>query len=165
MMIYGFDIVGGAEVTAPAVAPHITEPLWKLCYARMQDYGALSEGLSNEIDTYFVVKARNLHWPIVPHNRNQVPHFCRLMEFDPPRHPIYVLDSRNHYPAMDRLTTRLSFSRGKRGADNVGSSPASICGVISRLSHHMYLWEANSTIGPGDGVHSRETVSGSLIQL
>jgi hypothetical protein len=88
MMIYSFVSVGGVEVTAPTVAPHVTEPLWKLPFAGTRtDRGALSEGLSNEIATYFVVKAKNIHGLIVPHNRHQVPHFRQLMEFDSPKDP------------------------------------------------------------------------------
>jgi len=124
------------EVAAPTVVPHVTEPLWRLPFAGTRtDRGALSEGFSNEVATYFVVKlARNLHGLIVPHNWYQIPHFRQLMGFDSPRNPTCAIGfEREFVQHRDRLTTHPSFSWEKGEVENMGSSLARTCGsVISR---------------------------------
>jgi len=82
-MIYSFVIREGVDVAQPTFVPQITELLWKLPFAGTQtDHGGLSEGLSNDTTTCFVVKARNIHGLIVPHNENEAPHCHLSMEFD-----------------------------------------------------------------------------------
>lgn len=63
MLIYSFVTAGEAGVAPPrVVAPHVTEPLWKLPSTGTRiDFGALSQGLSNETATLFVINARPLY--------------------------------------------------------------------------------------------------------
>jgi hypothetical protein len=64
MMLYSFAILEGVEFVPPTFAPHVTEPHWKLPFAGTRtDRGALSEGLSNETATYFIVKSMGSSFP------------------------------------------------------------------------------------------------------
>jgi hypothetical protein len=99
-MIYDFVTLEGVGVSPPTLVPQITEPRWKLPFARTRtDRGALYEGFSNETATYFVVKARNIHGLIIPHSEHQAPEFRLLMEFRSLTHQdakLVPLDSRRH---------------------------------------------------------------------
>lgn len=68
MMIYSFVTTGEAGVASPVLTPHITEPLLKL--PLRIDFGGLSQGLSNETATLFVVNAGPLYGLIIPHNEH-----------------------------------------------------------------------------------------------
>ena len=68
MMIYSFVTTGEAGVASPVLTPHLTEPLWKL--PLRIDFGGLSQGLSNETATLFVVNAGPLYGLIIPHNEH-----------------------------------------------------------------------------------------------
>jgi len=62
MLIYSFVTAGEAGVAPPVVAPHVTEPLWKLPFTGTRiDFGAMSQGLLNETAKLFVVNARPLY--------------------------------------------------------------------------------------------------------
>jgi hypothetical protein len=138
MMIYSFVTLEGVAVTPPTFVPQITEPRWKLPFTGTRtDRGALSEGFSNETATYFVVKAKNIHALIVPHNEHQAPEFRLLMELeelDSSDCPTCAIGFEKAFiQHMDRSITRLSFSWETGPAERIGSAPASTCGmVISR---------------------------------
>ena len=116
-MIYSFVILEGVDVAPPTFVPQITEPLWKLPFAGTQtDHGALSEGLSNDTATYFVVKAKNIHGLVVPHNENEAPHFHLLMEFDFSSCLTCAIGfERAFIQHKDISITRLDFSREAAG--------------------------------------------------
>jgi hypothetical protein len=128
-MIYSFVILDGVGDTPPTFAPHITEPCWKLPFAGTRtDRGALSEGLSKETATYFVVKRRNIHGLVVPHNENEAPHFHLLMEFDSSRCPTCAIGIERAFIQHEDLSiTRLNFSWEAGKAENMGSST---CGSL-----------------------------------
>ncbi|KAF8804488.1 hypothetical protein BYT27DRAFT_7106757, partial [Phlegmacium glaucopus] len=135
IMIYRFVTAGGTQITAPTGAPHITEPVWKIPLSGMRtDRGALSEGLSIEIATYFVIRARNLHGLIIPHDEYQAPHLQVLMEFDSPKDPTCAIGFEKAFiQHLDRSATRLSFSWEKQDAQNIVSRPLGSCvRVVSR---------------------------------
>jgi len=125
-MIYSFVIHEGVDVAPPTfVQPQITDPLWKLPFAGMQtDRGALSEGLSNDTATYFVVKAKNIHELVVPHNENEAPHFHLLMEFDSSSCPTCAIGFERAFIQHEDLSiARLNFSReAADNGENMGSS-------------------------------------------
>lgn len=131
-MIYSFDILDGVDDTPPAFTRHITEPRWKLpFFGTRTDRGALSEGLSTETATHFVVKARNMHGLIVPHNENEAPHFILLMEFesDSFKCPTYAIGiERAFIQHEEPLITRLDFSWEAGLAENMSSST---CGSVA----------------------------------
>jgi hypothetical protein len=70
----------------------------------------LFEGFSSETATCFVVKARDIHALIVPHNHDvhKVPEFRLLMELD--SSSCYAIGFEKAFiQHMDRSITRLSF--------------------------------------------------------
>jgi len=117
-MIYSFIILDGVDVAQPTFVPQITEPLWKLPFAGAQtDRCALSEGLSNDTATYFVVKAKNIHELVVPHNENEAPHFRLLMEFDSLGCPTCAIGFERAFIQHEDISiTRLNFSREAAGS-------------------------------------------------
>lgn len=129
MMIYNFVILEGVEVTPPPFVPQVTEPRWKLPFARTRrDRGGLSGAFSNETATYFVVKAGNtIHGLIVPHNEHQAPEFCLLLEFEEfdswvcPTSTVGFEKAVIQY--VDRSATRLSFSWETGEAEKMGPPP------------------------------------------
>jgi len=118
-MIYSFIIPEG---TQPTIVSRFPEPLWKLPFAI--DRGALSEGLSNDTVTYFVVKVKNIHELIIPHNENEAPHFRLLMEFDSLGCPTCATGfEQASIQHEDILITRLNFSREASGkGENMDSN-------------------------------------------
>jgi len=127
-MIYSFEAIL-EEDSSPTFAPHITEPRWKLPFSGTRtDRGALSKGLSNETATYFVVKARDIHALVVPHNENEAPHFHLLMAFDSSPWPKCAIGFERAFIQHEDLSiTRLNFSREAAGgeAENMDSSSCS----------------------------------------
>jgi len=127
-MIYSFAILEGVGISSPTFAPHITEPRWKLPFSGTRaNRGTLSKGLWNETATYFVVKARDIHELVVPHNENEAPHFHLLMEFDSSPCPRCAIGFERAFIQHEDLSiTRLNFSREAAGeAENMGSKDCS----------------------------------------
>ena len=85
MMIYSFFTAGKAGFAPPVVTPYVTEPLWKL--PLRMDFGGLSQGLSNETATLFVVNAGPLYRLIISHDKHQTSHFHLLMVFNSSKYP------------------------------------------------------------------------------
>ena len=134
-MIYSFVTLEGVEVTPPTFVPRVIEPRWKLPFSGTRtDRGALSEGFSNETATYFVVRARNIHGLIVPHDGHQAPEFRLLMEleeFDTSDYQTCAIGFEKAFiQHMDRSIARLSFSWEMGEDEVIGSSPASTCGIV-----------------------------------
>ncbi|KIM39062.1 hypothetical protein M413DRAFT_235340 [Hebeloma cylindrosporum] len=137
MLIYSFVIAGRVEVAAPVVVPHVTEPLWKLPFPGTRtDRGALSQGLINETAMYFVVKAKNMHGLIIPHNENESPRFHPLMEFDSSRCPTCAIGLEKAFiQHEDSSISRLSMSweKGEPGSVVFNDYPTTCNGA--RIPH------------------------------
>lgn len=112
IMVYHFVIVGSVGVTAPTIASHVTNPLWKLPFTgRRTTLGALTKGVSNGIATYFVVKAQHLYGLIVPHDEHQAPYPRLLMECNLSAHMTSVVGFEKAFmQQLNWSTERLSFT-------------------------------------------------------
>jgi hypothetical protein len=133
MIIYRFVIVVGAEITPPTMAPHITEPLWKLPLAGTRTlHGGLSQGLSNGVATYFIVKAEALFEVAIPHDERQVPSVRQLTVLEQPKDLTYAIGFEKAFiQHSDRSITRLSYSWGTREGDKDECHVSSCIPVIS----------------------------------
>jgi hypothetical protein len=128
MLVYSFVTAGEAGVAPPVVAPDVTEPLWKLPFTGTRiEHGGLSQGLTNETATYFVVHARILYALIIPHDEHQTPHFHPLIVFDSSKNPICAIGFEKAFiQHLDRSITHLNFSWEKGEASDTSSSPVSV---------------------------------------
>ncbi|RDB18600.1 hypothetical protein Hypma_014707 [Hypsizygus marmoreus] len=118
--IYPCVIAEGLQVTAPIAIPKVTEPLWKLPFNGVRIlHGALSDGYSDALATYFVVSAGNLIYGLsVPRSVDQSPHLCELMEVDglqPGHITLAVRSEKVLIQHRDRSIYRLVFSWAARG--------------------------------------------------
>jgi hypothetical protein len=131
IVIYRFVIVGPVEHAAPTVPQQIAEPLWKLSPGGTRI--VLSEGFSDDIATYFVVKARSVLGLVIPHNENQLPYFRLLMDFDPSKWTNFATGFEKALTQdADGSSRRLSFSWQ---AGITGSCSPSLSGGINSTSY------------------------------
>jgi len=129
-MVFRFVIGGGAGFADPTLPHHITKPLWRLSIGGPRI--VLSEGFSDDIATYFVVKTSHVLGLVIPHNGNQESHLRRLTVFN--SSGLERLDFATGFEKaliLDGPTRRLSFS----WQDGITGSCSAIPGGVNSTSY------------------------------
>lgn len=134
-MIYSIVISEHTEIVSPAMNQLATEPLWKLSFDGSKiHHGALSDGLSDTLATYFIVTTDNNMFTLaIPHSNNGPPRLSILTSFDEPEPLKFVPGFEKAFAQNDQgQVTRLSYS-WNREAGNAHASPVTLstC-VVSR---------------------------------
>ena len=127
MMIYSFNTVEGMDTTAPTLTSDVTEPLWKIPFSGTRtNLGGLSEGISDETASYFVVKAKTLHSLLIPHDDDQTPRFREFARFDRTGMSTCAIGFQKAFlQHSDQSITRLSFSGKPQDLDDIVAYPSS----------------------------------------
>ncbi|RDB18718.1 hypothetical protein Hypma_014706 [Hypsizygus marmoreus] len=134
LMLYSFITAKCSEVTAPTATSSLTKRLWRLPFDGDRVlHGALSEGHSDELATYFVIYAGNtIHGLAIPHIVDQPPHLRELVDISGLELGCITLSvgfEKAFIQHRDRSISRLKFSWDKRGIQEV--KPASSCPTIT----------------------------------
>ena len=154
-MIYSFDTVEGMDTTAPTLTSDVTEPLWKMPFPEARtNRGGLSEGISDEIASYFVVKAKTLYNLLIPHDDDQAPRFREFVRFERTAMSTCAIGFQKAFlQHSDRSITRLSFS---------GKVPQSE-DVVACLSSHVVAFRDYPTV-PGFPLPKLDEETGRIVQ-
>ena len=126
-MIYSFKIVERMDITAPTLTSNVTEPLWKMPFPQTRtDRSGLSEGISDETASYFVVKAKTLYSLLIPHDDDQAPRFRELARFECTAMSICATGFQKAFlQHSDQSITRLSFSGKPQDPEDIIACPSS----------------------------------------
>lgn len=137
MLIYEFYIVDGVEITTPD--PDIsgdTSPLWSLPLAGTRiDRGTLSQGLTDEFATHFILAGMNrILNVVVPNSEDQPPRLIEMMEFNRQGLTTSVIGFEkafiqhvNQWGSRLGSVSRLSFAWGGRELRSIDPWPAGSC--------------------------------------
>ena len=126
-MIYSFKPIEGMDTTAPTLTSDVTEPLWKIPLPGTRtNSGGLSEGISDETASYFVVKAKTLYSLLVPHDDDQTPRFREFVRFERTAMSTCAIGFQKAFlQHSDQSITRLSFSGKPQDLDDIVACPSS----------------------------------------
>ena len=156
MMIYSFNTIKGTDITAPTLTSHVTKPLWKIPFPGTRtDRGGLSEGISDEIASYFIVKAKTLYSLLVPHDIHQTPRFREFARFDRTAMSTCAIGFQKAFLQHSDLSiSRLSFS-GK---------PQDLDGIVAYPSSHVVTSRDCPTIPSGTQLPKIDEETGRIVQ-
>ena len=155
-MIYNFDTVEGMDTTAPTLTSDVTEPLWKMPFPEARtNRGGLSEGISDEIASYFVVKAKTLYSLLVPHDVDQAPRFREHARLDRIAMSTCAIGFQKAFlQHSDRSITRLSFSGKLQQSED----------IVACLSFHVVTFRDYPTVSGGIPLPQLDEETGRIVQ-
>ena len=155
-MIYSFKTVEGMDTTAPTLTSDVTEPLWKIPFPEARtNRSGLSEGISDEIASYFVVKAKTLYNLLIPHDDDQSPRFREFARFECTAMSTGAIGfQKAFFQHSDLSITRLSFSGKPQDPED----------IVACRSSHIVTFRDYPTVPGGILLPKLDEETGRIVQ-